>query len=175
MKTTLIFIILLINMTSAFAQVIFKSTSEVGTKPYAPTMELKEKVAKISGMPVGVAGNEYNVVLDKDFYLLQNGFISFYPDSEYAHFRIIFDAKQNWVETQVLYHCDVLPEEEYHQFMPKMKKQIARKKYVVAECENYIKITNEKGYWYELKASKKDETKIFIFDKDLKFISIKKN
>lgn len=175
MKTTLFFFVLFLSVTSAFSQELFKSTTEVGVKPYTPTMEFKEKVSKIYGNPVGVAGgDEYNVVLDKDFYQLKNGFISFYPDNEYAHFRIIFDEKQNWVETHQLYHSDVLPEDTYYQMMPKMQKIILQKKYPVEDIWYYIKITNAKGYWYEVKVIKKNDTQIFIFDKDLKLIDTKK-
>ena len=174
MKKIILTFVLLMSVSLAFAQKMFKSTDELGVKPYVPTMEFKQKVSKLSNRPVGTERIEMGGIFDKDFYQLKNGFISWYPDSRYAHFRMIFDKNLNWIETQELSHCDVLEDQEYYKFMPKMTKQVEMKKYRVEPCERYIKITNATGLWYELQADRKKDIKIFIFDKDLKFVKMKK-
>ncbi len=164
----------LINISNGvFAQDMFKSTDEIGVKPYKPTKELKEKASKISGKVIRTEVGEFGSFEDKDFYQLSNGHISLYQNDEYAHVRVIFDKNHNWIETHQLYHSDVLPEEEYYQIMPKIKNVLKSKGYIVTEWY-YIKITNEKGFWYEVKASKKKDTKVFILDKDFKLVGTKK-
>ena len=170
MKKSILTFVLLMSVSLAFAQKMFKSTDEIGVKPYIPTAEFKQKILK----QLGTEKNDVSGLLDKDFYQLKNGFISWYPDSKYAHFRMIFDKNLNWIETQELSHCDVLEDQEYYKFMPKMTKQVEMKKYRVEPCESYIKITNATGFWYELQADRKKDIKIFIFDKDLKFVKMKK-
>ena len=155
-------------VSPAFAQVLYKSTSEVGEKNYVPSAKLKEKVGKMAKGYVWGGENPE----DKDFYQLKNGYISYFQYVHYAHYRLIFDSKLNWIETQEYRHSDVQQEDEYHQLMPKMRKQIATKKYTVGEGENYIKVTNAKGYWYEIKASKGKDTKTFIFDKNLNIVKM---
>lgn len=168
MKIISVFLVFFINISIAFSQDMFKSTDEIGVKPYTPTTEFKEKASKISGKEMSTIAVE-----DKDFYQLSNGFISLYQDVQYAHVRVIFDKNHNWIETQQLHHSDVQKDDVYYQIMPKLEKETKRKGYTVKEW-HYIKITNEKGYWYEVKASKKKDTKVFIFDKDLKIVGTKK-
>jgi nitrogen fixation protein len=168
MQKTFLFILLMAIVRPAFAQVLYQSTTEIGEKNYVPSANLKEKVAKLAKDHVwGGATPE-----DKDFYQLKNGNISYFQYVEYAHYRLIYDSKLDWLETQEYRHSDVQQEDEYHQLMPKMRKQIATKKYKVDEGENYIKVTNAKGHWYELKASKGKDIKTFILDKNLKIVKM---
>lgn len=173
MKTIHIILIFFISINLAFSQTMFKSFNEIGVKPYMPTKELKEKVAKISGKAIRTEAGEFDSFEDKDFYQLSNGFVSLYQDVEYAYLRIIFDKNHNWIETHQLFHSDVQKEDVYYQIMPKMEKETKKKGYKIKGWY-YIKITNEKGFWYEVKASKKKDTKVFIFDKDLKLVGTKK-
>ncbi len=148
MKKSILTFVLLMSVTLASSQKMFNSTRGVGIKPYVPSKEFKQKVADFSKIQIAKNADDYNGFSDKDFFQLKNGFISLYSGGEPWYFRIIFDKKQNWVETHTYSHCDVQPEEEYYKFMPKMTAQINSKNYAVAECENYFKITNKKGFWY---------------------------
>ncbi len=154
---------------SLFSQSLFLSTKEIGKKAFVPSSRLKEKVSAISNRPIGTELNEFSGIFDKDFFELSNGFISYGPDVSYMHYRLVFDQKENWVETQELFHSDVLPEDVYYQIFPKMK-LAAKKKFEVNDYSSYIKITNSKGFWYELDAvalpKKKKVT--LVFDKNLK-------
>ncbi|MCZ8343276.1 MAG: hypothetical protein O9301_09620 [Leptospira sp.] len=154
---------------SLFSQSLFLSTKEIGKKAFVPSSRLKEKVSAISNRPIGTELNEFSGIFDKDFFELSNGFISYGPDVSYMHYRLVFDQKENWVETQELFHSDVLPEDVYYQIFPKMK-LAAKKKFEVNDYSSYIKITNSTGFWYELDAvalpKKKKVT--LVFDKNLK-------
>ncbi len=110
-----LFITLSFFSLSLFSQSLFVSTKEIGTKPFIPSSALKEKVSSISKRPIGTEQNEFSGIFDKDFYELKNGFISYGPEVSYMHYRLIFDPKENWVETQELFHSDVLPEDIYYQ------------------------------------------------------------
>lgn len=164
-----LFITLSFFSLSLFSQSLFVSTKEIGTKPFIPSSALKEKVSSISKRPIGTEQNEFSGIFDKDFYELKNGFISYGPEVSYMHYRLIFDPKENWVETQELFHSDVLPEDIYYQIFPKMK-LAAKKKFQVKDYSSYIKITNNKGFWYELDAVSLPQKKkvTLVFDKDIK-------
>jgi hypothetical protein len=160
----------------SFAQTLFQSVQEVGKKNITPSVSLKQKVAKISNRPIGTEKGEMNGIFDRDFYELGNGFISYGPEVNYMHYRLIFDKKENWLETQELFHGDVLPEEEYYQITAQMR-TATMKKYLIPEAENYIKVSNPQSYWYEIYAfvlPKKSKTVILIFDKDLKLVRTRK-
>jgi hypothetical protein len=99
------------------------------------------------------------------------------PDVEYSHYRLIFDKNENWLETQELFHCDVQQDDEYYQLTAKMK-TAGKRKYFIEECTFYIKITNEKRYWYEINAllsPKKSKKVVLIFDKNMKLIGERKS
>lgn len=168
MQKNFLFILLMAMVSPAFAQVLYKSTSEVGEKNYVPSAKLKEKVSKIMKEHDWERGEAE----DKDFYQLKNGYISYYQDADWAGFRFIFDSKQNWIETQLSRNSDVPPGSEYHKVVPKMRKQIAAKQYKLEVSPEYCKVTNAKGYWYEIKASKGKDTKTFIFDKNLNIVKM---
>ncbi len=159
---------LLFNVEKISAQKMFVSTSEIGVEKYTPNATLKAKVEELSMKYRG----DKDFVKDENFYQLKNGNISFFQDSEYGHFRLIFDKNQNLLETHVLYHCDVLPEHTYFKIIAKIKPQIKAKKYTLENCTHYIKIITQEGFWYEIKASKKNNTAKFVFDKDIKLVSV---
>jgi hypothetical protein len=114
----------------SFAQTLFQSVQEVGTKNIVPSATLKQKVAKISNRPIGTEKGEMNGIFDQDFYELKNGFISYGPEVSYMYYRLIFDKQENWLETQELFHGDVLPEDEYYQVIAKMRTAL-KKKYLI--------------------------------------------
>lgn len=160
------------------SQQVNQSTREIGVKHYKPTQTIKEKISKMTGKVIGTEKGEFNGIYDNEFYELKNGNISFGPDVEYMHIRMIFDKDENWLETQELFHSDVQKNEEYYQIEPKLMKRIKKlKKYYVLSGGNYIKVTNRNGFWYEVEASilpKKKEQVILLFDKKLKFIKERK-
>lgn len=171
MKKLILLFVLLVSSGGLFSQTLFLSTQEVGKKQITPTPSLKQKVAEISKRPIGTDLGEFSGIFDKDFYLLSNGSFSYGPEVSYMHYRLIFDSNENWIETQELFHSDVLPEETYYQILPKMKKSVS-KKYAIDDYANFIKITNPMGFWYEVDAKvlplKKKKNVTLVFDKDLK-------
>ena len=178
MKKSILTFVFLMSISFGFSQKMFQSTTEVGTKLYIPSAEFKQKVSNISKIPIEKEGEEYPTgISNKSFYQLSNGFISLYQDEQWSHFRMIFDKKLNWVETHVLYHADVQRDEEYYQFIPKVNTQMESKKYSLLDFPVYIKVTNKKGFWYELKGVSKTNEKdiqVFVFDKDLKLVKMRK-
>ena len=157
----------------SFSQEMFVSTSEVGKKSFVPTIEFKTQISTLLDRAIGTEKGEFGGIYDVDFYELKNGNISYGPYVEWMYVRLIFDKNLKLIERQDLSHCDVQQEEEYYQFMPKMIKAVEGK-YTIDGCTNYIKITIDKGYWYEVKAKKVKKTVTLIYDKDLKFVGVKK-
>ncbi len=167
MKKSILTFVLLMSVSLAFAQKMFQSTDEVSAETYIPTVEFKARVAKLSK-------NEYQVD-DNNFTQLQNGCIAWYQNNEtYHEIRMIFDKNQNWLETQNTHHSDLSKDDDFHKLFPKMAKKAKKQKYDARYFEKYIKITNEKGFWYELKTIKEGDIQIFVFDKDLKFVKNEK-
>lgn len=158
-------------LQSSFAQKLFQSTQEVGVQKINPSMQLKQKVAKIIGDMSGNEKDDYLGFVDEDFYQLKNGYISYRSDS-----WLIFDKNENWLQTREKSHCDVQQEDEYYQILSKMNATI-KKKYFIEECNDIYKIINKKGYWYEINAlalPKKLKKVILIFDKNIKLIGERK-
>ncbi|MBP7283676.1 MAG: hypothetical protein KBA66_18965 [Leptospiraceae bacterium] len=177
-----IFILFLITFYSQFiyGEKLYQSTLEKGEKPFTPSEELKQKVSKKSGRPIGTEKGEFSGIFDKDFYELPNGNISYGPDVSYMHYRLIFDKEENWLETQELFHSDVTPDQEYYKIRPKIDKALSKKKkkYLIAEdTYYYTKVTNRKGFWYEIEALRlpeKSKRVILLFNKQVKLIGERK-
>jgi hypothetical protein len=169
----LCFIFLLLITTKVFAEKLFFSTHIEGIKPYKPSNEFKQKISKLSGRPIGTEAGEFDGIFDKDFYELENGNISYGPNIEYMHYRLIFDSKENLLETQELFHSDVTRDQEYYKIRPKIDQAVKKKnKYFIPDSiYYYTKITTNDDFWYEIKAHKLNKKKnevILIFDKKFK-------
>jgi hypothetical protein len=176
-KSLLLILLFIFCLQSVFAQRLFQSTQEKGVKKFKPSAEFKKKISEISNRPIGTEKGEFSGIFEEDFYQLSNGFISYMPEVEYAHYRLIFDKNEKLIETQTLFHCDVQKEDEYYQILAKMEKAVG-KKYFIEDCTSYVKVTNEQGYWYEIEVlflPKKQKKTALIFDKNLKLIGERKS
>ncbi|MBK8397000.1 MAG: hypothetical protein IPL26_17435 [Leptospiraceae bacterium] len=177
MKKILLIILLTFQTSIVFAEKLYYSTREVGIKPYKPSEELKLKISKISNRPIGTEKGEFSGIFDKDFYELDNGLISFGPNVEYMHYRLIFDKNENWIETQELFHSDVSQDEEYYRIRPQIDKAIRKKYFIKEDTYYYTKVKNKKGFWYEIDAYRlpqKTKKVILIFNKKVKLIGERK-
>ena len=177
MKKILLIILLTFQTSIVFAEKLYYSTREVGIKPYKPSEELKLKISKISNRPIGTEKGEFSGIFDKDFYELDNGLISFGPNVEYMHYRLIFDKNENWIETQELFHSDVSQDEEYYRIRPQIDKAIRKKYFIKEDTYYYTKVKNKKGFWYEIDAyrlTQKTKKVILIFNKKVKIIGERK-
>lgn len=170
----LLMVTLITNFT---AQTLHESMTEVGVKRIKPSESLKGKVFELINTQTRFNYLEIDHIEDEDFFETENGNITYGPDINYFHYRILFDKSEKWLETQELFHCDVDSLDIYNVVMPKIKSQISNLK-KIAPCPYYYKITHEKGTWYEfIIYSNKKQTKgtIYVFDKDLKLINSKKS
>jgi hypothetical protein len=172
--TFLLFGIVLNNFT---AQTLHESNKEIGVKRIKPSESLRGKVFELINTQTRFNYEEINHIEDEHFFETENGNITYGPEVEYFHYRMLFDKSEKWLETQELFHCDVDSLDSYNVVMPQIKSQISNLK-KIAPCPYYYKITSENGTWFEFYIySNKKQTKgtIYVFDKDLKLINSKKS
>lgn len=172
MKKLLLICCIFLFSAEIKSQLLHESNKQVGQKKIVPSPSLKEKILALVNSQTRFINQELTHINEDYFYATKNGTITYGPDVEYFHYRILFDKNENWLETQELFHCDIGEEDIYYQIMPKIKSQLPKKK-KLDPCPFYYKITTEKGTWFEFISysnKKRDKGTIYVFNQDIKLL-----
>jgi len=170
-KLTVLILLVTIIATGVNAQKLYK--------PYDAYSDMVDYEYKASDEMIDDAISRMFCKNDLYIYQDKKGFISIGD-----HDRVtiaVYDKKGNWHETQIyMLYCYTKRnkrklKKEYQKISKAFEKVILEKEFVLDEELYFTKIINNKGTWYEMRATyeKTNDDSLIILDEEGEFVKLK--